>query len=66
MNLLPPPNIIQIFIRNRTAQGWPQERIATALRTRLRWDVLDPKMMSEEQRERYEATAELLGELEVR
>jgi hypothetical protein len=64
MNHLPPLNIIQIFVRNRLANGWSHERVAAALRHRLHLADTNPATLSPEQRQRYDSITALLATLE--
>lgn len=64
MTRLPSPDTIQLFIRNRSKDGWTNAAIVTALRTRMKWAEIDEATLDGEQKERYREVGEMLRELE--
>lgn len=54
---------LQIFVRNRTLGGWPREKIAAAIKKRIKWEEIDPAVLDDASRVRYAALEKLLGEL---
>lgn len=61
---IPALYFIHLFVRNRMKSGWSHERIALAIRQRLRLDDIQPNTLDTEQRLRYDTIMALLVELE--
>lgn len=62
--LVPPPNVLQIFVRNKLRDGLTRSEIAALIRQRLRWHELEPATMDNYAAERYRLAHELLQSLE--
>lgn len=64
MRSVPPVAVLKILVRNKEQAGLPAASIVTLIRQRLGWERLDPSTMDEYNRNRYEAAAVYLKELE--